>query len=51
MRDVERGEEPFAGREVGAVEHARQNGGVEPAQVLGDEFVLAGNEFPDLDRG
>lgn len=29
-------------REVGAVEHAGQNGGVEPAQVLGDEFVLAG---------
>ncbi|WP_405767735.1 SDR family NAD(P)-dependent oxidoreductase [Streptomyces sp. NBC_01538] len=40
--DVEGGEEPFAGREVGAVEHAGQNGGVEPAQVLGDEFVLAG---------
>src|ERR1039457_2308005 len=40
--DVEGGEGPFAGREVGAVEHAGQNGGVEPAQVLGDEFVLAG---------
>ena len=40
--DVEGGEEPFAGREVGAVEHAGQNGGVEPAQVLGDKFVLAG---------
>jgi hypothetical protein len=40
--DVKGGEEPLAGREVGAVEHAGQNGGVEPAQVLGDEFVLAG---------
>jgi hypothetical protein len=40
--DVEGGEEPFAGREVGTVEHAGQNGGVEPAQVLGDDFVLAG---------
>ena len=39
---VEGGEEPFAGREAGAVEHAGQNGGVEPAQVLGDEFVFAG---------
>jgi hypothetical protein len=35
--DVEGGEEPFAGREIGAVEHAGQHGGVEPAQVLGDE--------------
>ncbi len=39
--DVEGGQEPFAGREVGAVEHAGQHGGVEPAQVLRDEFVLA----------
>ena len=40
--DVEDGEESFAGREVGAVEHLGQDVGIEPAQVLGDEFVLAG---------
>src|SRR6185437_394463 len=40
--DVEGGEKPLAGREVSAVEHAGQDGGVEPAQVLGDELVLAG---------
>jgi hypothetical protein len=39
--DLEGGEEPFAGREVGAVEHPARDVGIEPAQVLGDELVLA----------
>jgi predicted dinucleotide-binding enzyme len=32
---VEGGDEPFAGREVGAVEHPGHDVGIEPAQVLG----------------
>ena len=40
--DVEDGEEALAGREVGAVEHLGQDVGIESAQVLGDQFVLAG---------
>jgi hypothetical protein len=39
---LEGGEEPFAGGEVGAVEHAGHDVGIESAQVLRDEFVLAG---------
>src|SRR3954447_9443915 len=40
--DVEDSEEPLAGCEVGAVEDLGQKVGIEPAQVLGDELVLAG---------
>ena len=39
---VEGGDESFAGREVGAVEHSGHDVGIESAQVFGDEFVLAG---------
>ena len=40
--DLESGEESFAGREVVAVEHLGQDVGIEAAQVLGDQLVLAG---------
>src|ERR1700742_1381005 len=40
--DVKDREESFAGREVGAVEHLGQDVGIELAQVLGDQLVLAG---------
>ena len=39
---LEGGEESFAGREVGAVEHSGHDVGIESAQVFGDELVLAG---------
>ena len=39
---LEGSEESLAGREVGAVEHSGHDVGIEPAQVFGDEFVLAG---------
>jgi hypothetical protein len=39
---LEGGEESFPGCEVGAVEHPGHDVGIEPAQVLGDEFVLVG---------
>ena len=39
---VEGGEESCAGCEVGAFEHARHDVGIESSQVLGNEFVLAG---------
>jgi hypothetical protein len=40
--DLEGSEEPHPGREVGAVEHSGHDVGIEPAQILGDELVLAG---------
>ena len=40
--DVEDGEESLAGCEVGAVEDLGQDVGIESAQVLGDQLVLAG---------
>jgi len=39
---IENGEKPFTGRDVGAVEHLGQDVGIESAQVLGDQVVLAG---------
>jgi hypothetical protein len=39
---LEGGEAPFAGREVGAVEHSGRAAGIELAQVFGDDFALAG---------
>jgi hypothetical protein len=39
---LEGSEESFAGGEVGAVEHCGHDVGIESAQVLGDELVLAG---------
>ncbi|MDY7556954.1 hypothetical protein RGU41_09445 [Cryobacterium sp. 10C3] len=39
--DVEDGEESLARRQVGAVEDFGQDVGIETAQILGDELVLA----------
>ena len=38
---VERSEKSFSRSQIGAVEHLGQDVGIEPAQVLGDQLVLA----------